>query len=469
MPSHFAANKVVAIVGSFALAALPLAAPGLAALSVAVQASSPDSAAKIDAYVRPYADGNNFSGMVLVERGGNTIFQHAYGFADRERKEPNAAGTRFHIASMSMQFTAAAILRLVDRGELQLDEPIATYAPQITGGDKVTIRDLLTERSGIPDINQLPEYNDILQQHQTPESLVAKISGRPLVFEPGTKFLHEEHSAYNLLALIVEKKTGLPFAAAMNKLVFEPAGLTHSAIDDDTNAVPDAARGYQPVGLEGITAAPAIHWSAKSGNASVCTSAGDEAKWVAAVMRGPLLSEPSRNAMLDRRLDTGFGWFNGENSHLGETAYYMNGRAPGFSSFVVYLPREDLTVVVLSNIYSSSTTTIGYDVARIALGRAMEPLRLGGALSAAALKSYTGTFQFGSDFYQKNARMELKPAEGYVSLVWPGGSVSALIPLEKDRFMDRSYWESVSIERDAAGTPAVLRYGEYKGTSVRKP
>jgi hypothetical protein len=65
--------------------------------------------------------------------------------------------------------------------------------------------------------------------------------------------------------------------------------------------------------------------------------------------------------------------------------------------------------------------------------------------------------------------MELKPAEGYVSLVWPGGSVSALIPLEKDRFMDRSYWESVSIERDAAGTPAVLRYGEYKGTSVRKP
>jgi Beta-lactamase len=83
----------------------------------------------------------------------------------------------------------------------------------------ITIRDLLTERSGLPDINALPNYDEILQRHQTPSSLIAEIKGRPLLFEPGSNFLHEEHSAYNLLALIVEKKTGLPFAAAVRRLV----------------------------------------------------------------------------------------------------------------------------------------------------------------------------------------------------------------------------------------------------------
>ena len=83
--------------------------------------------------------------------------------------------------------------------------------PGIAGGEKITVRDLLVERSGLADINDLPDYSEILQHHQTPESLVARIKDRPLLFEPGSKFLHEEHSAYNLLALIVEKKTGIFF------------------------------------------------------------------------------------------------------------------------------------------------------------------------------------------------------------------------------------------------------------------
>src|SRR5499425_523913 len=196
-----------------------------------------NSTAAIDGYLQPYVQSENFSGVVLGEKSGRVVFEKAYGFADREKRLRNTPETRFHIASMSMQFTAAAILRLVDQGSITLDEHASDFVQGVEGADKITVRDLLTERSGLSDINALPNYDDVvLQQHQTPATLVKAIEGKPLLFEPGSKFLHEEHSAYNLLALIVEKKTGLPFAVALQKLVFRPLGLKASGVDDDSVA-----------------------------------------------------------------------------------------------------------------------------------------------------------------------------------------------------------------------------------------
>jgi len=98
-----------------------------------------------------------------------------------------------------MQFTAAAIMRLADEGRLKLDDAVALYIPSTPGAGRVTIRDLLTQRSGLIDINSLPDYGDVMRHHQTPATLVTAIEGKPLRFEPGSKYLHAEHSAYNLL------------------------------------------------------------------------------------------------------------------------------------------------------------------------------------------------------------------------------------------------------------------------------
>ena len=211
-------------------------------------------------------------------------------------------------------------------------------------------------------------------------ALVEKIAGQPLLFEPGSKFLHEEHSAYNLLALIVEKKTGMPFASAVEKLVFRPAGLTASGVDDDATAHAERmAKGYEPEGTYALKPATEIHWSAKTGNASVYTTAANEARWVATLFQGHALSPASREAVLDTSQKVGYGWMRGENKRFGETVYYMNGRAPGFASFVLYLPRAQMTVVLLSNIYSSATTTIGYDVAALSIGLPYEPSAFSGS------------------------------------------------------------------------------------------
>lgn len=441
---------------------------GIAFCAATLSAQPSRTAARIDSYIRPYVQSHNFSGSVLVEKSGKVIFKRAYGFADREQRIRNSSATRFHVASISMQFTAAAILRLVDKGMLSLDMSVGEFLPAVAGADKIKIRDLLSERSGLPDINDRPDYNDILQSHQTPASLIAKIEPHSLLFEPGTKFLHEEHSAYNLLAYIIEQKTALPFAAAVQHLVFQPIGLTESFVDNDSlGAKAKTAIGYQPTGVYALERAAAIHWSAKTGNASVCTTVGDEARWVHALFNGDPLSTSSRNAVLDASQRVGYGWFKGS-KRFDEPAYYMNGRAPGFASFVLYLPRNALTVIVFSNIYSSATTTIGYDIASIALGLPHENFQAGKPLSRKASKAATGVFQFGPDFYQKNAKVELFAHEpAGLFLHWPSGDISALIPLAKDHFVDRSYWEKVRIERDATGAPKFLMYGQFGGTIVK--
>jgi CubicO group peptidase (beta-lactamase class C family) len=424
-------------------------------------------AAAIDEYLRPYVQSNNFSGSVLVRQHGRNIFQKSYGFADREQKVLNTSDTRFHIASMSMQFTAAAVLRLVDQGLTTLDTQVCNIVPGISSGEKISIRHLLTERSGLPDINELPDYGEVLNRHQTPESLVAKIANRPLLFEPGAKFLHEEHSAYNLLALIVEKKTGRPFATALKQLVFEPMGLTTIGVDDDSPASSDMAKGYEPEGVEGIKPAQSFHWSAKTGNASIYATPLDEALWVDALFNGNFLKRPSRDAVLDTSQRIGYGWFKAANARFNETAYYMNGRAPGFASFVLYLPREQATIVLFSNIYSSATTTIGNDIAAIFLNLPYEPFRPSDhALTDAELKASTGIFQFGPDFYQANAQVTLIAEKRQLAMRWPSGDISPLISLERDHFIDRSYWQDVKIERHAFGLPTRLIYDHFEGKPV---
>jgi hypothetical protein len=144
----------------------------------------------------------------------------------------------------------------------------------------------------------------------------------------------------------------------------------------------------------------------------------------------------------------------------------MNGRSPGFTSFVLHLPNEHLTAIVFSNIYSSATTSIGYDIAGIALGLPYERFQpVNAAATAGQKQESTATFKFGPDFYQPNAELKLVPADSDLLLRWPS-ETTALVPLGGDHFMDRSYWVEVQLERNTAGLPEALIYDHFRGTAV---
>ncbi len=419
----------------------------------------------IDAYVQSYVATNNFSGQILVRRGSKVIYERSFGEADREHHRPITSNTRFHLASMSMQLTAAAVMRLVDQGKLSLDTKVSEIVPSIRGGDRITVRNLLEMRSGLSDINARADYDSILQRPQTPASLVAFIANDTLLFEPGTKYLHEEHSAFNVLALIIERKSGLSFPDAMRRLLFKPAGMSHSALDDDVKScTADAAHGYAPDGVTGLVTAPQIHWTAKAGNASACTTARDVARFVDSLFHDGLLGHDSRAAVLDTLPPVGFGWFRRQSPRFGELTYYMNGRSPGFASFVLYLPREDLTVVALSNIYSSVTTDIGYDVASIVLGLPYKQFAVRTPLIPADSLALDGLeFTFPANFYQPNATLVFVKKGTELFLHWPTGDLSPLIPIDHDHLIDRAYWEPVNILRNERGLPRAITYDRFEG------
>jgi len=435
-----------------------------ATILMPVPASAMPTEAKIDAYVQPYAASKNFAGSIVIEKNGRIVYAKNFGFADAARRIPNSSRTRYHVASLSGQFTMAVAMRLIELGKLRPDMKVSEILPWYPNGDKIEIRHLLTETSGLPDINALPDYIEVLKHHQTARSLV--IADKPLRFEPGSRYAGEDHSAYNLLAFIIETVTGRSFADAVRQYVFVPAGMRNSGIDDDYgHGRENQALGYMPVGISGLEPGPPLKWSAKTGNGSAFATAGDEVRWVDAFFGDRIVSAKSRARMLDAsQRHAGYGWFKTKSKRFGQNIYYLNGRSPGFASFLVHMPTEDLTVVVLSNIYSSVTTRMGFDLAAIVLGKPYKPMQVKlRKLTPAETRGVAGRFKFGPDFYVPNAKVALEVEKNDLFLRWPDGSRSPMLPMGHDRFRDRTYWVTMELVRGEGGMVRTIRYGRFTG------
>lgn len=242
----------------------------------AAQVPARDSLAqRVDRYVQPYLDLATFSGVVLLARHGSILLERAYGMANYELAVPNRIGTRFHIASVSKPFTAAAMLQLVERGEINLRDPIAQFIPDYPRGNEITVHHLLAHESGIPDVNGLPGYDSIARLPHTTASLVALFRDQPLDFVPGSRYSYS-NSNYNLLAYIIEHVSGMGYGAFLEQNIFRPAGLTSTAHDSSpASLVRDRASGYVPVGASGLANAPYIDWTTKTGNGSLYSTAED--------------------------------------------------------------------------------------------------------------------------------------------------------------------------------------------------
>src|SRR6266700_8289552 len=139
---------------------------------------------RVNAYLKPYVQTKNFSGAVLVAQRGRIVYDKGFGIADEGFDIPNTPETIFHIASLSKSFTAAAILLLEERKLLHTTDTISLYLPGFPNANKITIHQLLTHTSGIPNINNMPEYSSISPFPQTPSSLIDIFKNKPLDFEP---------------------------------------------------------------------------------------------------------------------------------------------------------------------------------------------------------------------------------------------------------------------------------------------
>jgi CubicO group peptidase (beta-lactamase class C family) len=417
-----------------------------------------DLAALVDHYIEPYVKTRNFSGSVLLARQGQVLVSKGYGMANYELDVPSSPRTKFHIASVSKTFTAAAIMILAERGLLSPGDPVAKVIPGYPNGDRLTIHHLLVHTSGIPNINDFPEYNRISRFPQTPGSLVDMFKDKPLIMTPGERYSYS-NSNYNLLALIIETLSGQKYGDFLKENIFDPLGMTSSGHDGDPAVLlEDRASGYVPAGVSDLENAPLLDWSAKTGNGSLYTTVEDLYRWDRALCGERILKKPALDTVFaDHAEGMGYGWFVGR--RLGRRVVRMNGRSPGFQCEIQRYVDDDACVIVLSNNYAGTASLLIDDLAAILFG---EPYEAFAPLSSSRVEesqvsSYLGRYNGDKDFIRPGADLAVEWKDGHLWLNWGPGYVSALIPLTGGQFLDRLFGGRVSfINSPAKGVERLI-------------
>jgi CubicO group peptidase (beta-lactamase class C family) len=418
-------------------------------------------AAHIEAYISPYVNTKNFSGTVLVAQNGKILYNKAFGMADEGLNVSNKTNTKYHIASVSKNFTAAAILLLEEKNLLNVTDTISKFIPGFPNGEKITIHQLLTHTSGIPNVNDMPEYVKIAPFPQTPATLIEIFRNKPLNFNPGSKYAYS-NSNYNVLAYIIEKVSGKNYGDFLQENIFTPLGMTNTAHHASAGAIiENMASGYQAGNSLGLEKSDYLDWTTKTGNGSLYSTTEDLFKWDRALYTEKILSKKSLEKMFTIQAErTGYGWFIGQ--HLNRKRIYFNGRSPGFTSYFGRYPDEQLCIIVLANNYIPLATQIGSDIAAIYFHEKYEQPKINiDKLSPDAIKEVVGQYQFDENFYRPKMLMTIKEKDGHLFLDW-----GELIPNGPMKYIDRVYWVDVEFVKDSSGKISVLNYGNFKG--IRK-
>jgi len=308
--------------------------------------AAPD-VARMEQVIQSYVSNKQFMGSVLVARGNDIILDKGYGFANLEWNIPNSPTTKFRLGSITKQFTAACILLLEERGKLSVNDPVKKYMPDAPAAwDKITIFNLLTHTSGIPNFTSFPNYHSTEPFPAAPAELVARFRDKPLDFEPGTK-MNYSNSGYVLLGYLIEKITGESYAKFVQENIFTPLGMKDSGYDSNSAVIPERASGYTP-GPDGIVNAGFINMTVPLSAGGLYSTTEDLLRWEQGLFGGKLLSAASLEKMTTPyKNDYAFGLAVQTN---GRKVIHHEGGIEGFNTDLAYFPEGKLTVIVLSNL-----------------------------------------------------------------------------------------------------------------------
>jgi CubicO group peptidase (beta-lactamase class C family) len=243
-----------------------------------------------DAYISAEA-AHFFRGDVLVGINGRIVFEKAYGMGDEEWGTPNTLNTKFRIASLSKQFTSACILLLQERGRLNVHDPISRYLTGLPEAwQAITIHQLLTHTSGIPNYTSSPDIAKLNRAGAMPQQMIALVADKPLDFKPATNWSYS-NTGYILLGVIIEKVSGQPYANFLQSNVFEPLRMEHSGYDRAKDIIKERASGYGIVDGH-VANSDFIDMSIPFSAGGIYSTVEDMYRWNEAVAEDGKLSSP---------------------------------------------------------------------------------------------------------------------------------------------------------------------------------
>ena len=292
--------------------------------------------------------------------GGDYV--KALGVADTATGIPMKTDFYSRIGSVTKTFTATAVLQLVDDGKIRLDDPIARYLDGVPNGEAITVRQLLTMRSGLADYTKVDGFDTAVaanpQREFTPRELLGWSFSQPAQFLPGGKFQYS-NTNYIVLGLLVEKIGGKQFGAYLTERILAPLGMVHTSFPTGAQFPDPHAKGYTDPVDDDRSAVDATDWSASFTWAAgaMISTLDDMHTWAPALATGALLSPDLQQQRLRIIPDPGdpgdpgdpadFGYGMGVFTVAGWIGH--NGSVPGYQTAAVYLPQREITLVVTIN------------------------------------------------------------------------------------------------------------------------
>ena len=324
---------------------------------------SPAMRARIDSIVKQEmtARGAPSVSFAIVQNGA-IAYANAFGMARLEPALPAAPTMRYSIGSVSKQITATAILMLAEQGKLSLDDHLGRFLPNLTRGNEVTIRQLLSMTSGYQDYWPQDYVMPPMLKPVTAQAIVDEWAKKPLDFDPGTKWQYS-NTNYVIAGLIVEKVAGMPLVDFLRRRVFTPLHMESVMITDEGALPPTDPERYERFGLGPPRVAPkeGRGWMYAAGELAM--TASDLARWDISVIDRSLLKASSykaqqRATLLADGRSTGYGLGVYVGSFQGHRMISHGGEVSGFSTQNAIFPDDRMAVVVYANLFATDVQSV---------------------------------------------------------------------------------------------------------------
>jgi D-alanyl-D-alanine carboxypeptidase len=439
-----------------------------AVLAVAGAEGKEDLAGRLDRIFAEAYPATGPGAAVIVVRDGKTVLRKGYGLVNVELSVPIAPEMVFRIGSVTKQFTAAAILKLVEAGKLSLSDEIGRFLPDYpTRGKRITVEQLLNHTSGIRSLTGMPAWASHTREDWTPAQLIAFFQNEPLDFEPGTGWKYN-NSGYLLLGAIIEKVSGKKYEDFLAETIFRPLGMERTRYGSDGPLIAGRATGYQRT-PGGVVNAPYLSMTLPYSAGGLVSTVDDLAKWQAALDKDGLLSAESRRRMWTpvtlhdgRATRYGFGW--GIWRYEGHAVVEHGGAINGFVSANMRWPDDRIYVAVLSN-----ATGPGRDPRMLALRAASLAAgipaddRKAATRASETLDPYAGVYKDsdGDAWTVRRNGNRLEVGAG------PSHSEVFASPACPDCFFDRDHVRDLRFERSPSGEVLALWIDEHIGPIER--
>jgi D-alanyl-D-alanine carboxypeptidase len=293
------------------------------------------------------------SASVAVVQNGRIAYVHAYGSARLDPPTAAASAMRYSIGSISKQFTAAAILLLAEEGKLSLDDPVSKYVPDLTRGNEITIRELLSHTSGYQDFWPQDYVPPLMLQPISADGIMDRWARKPLDFDPGTKWQYS-NTNYVIAGVIVEKVSSKPLLQFLSQQVFTPLQMKSVADTNENKLPPTDPGGYFRYALGPLHPAPkeGRGWMFAAGELAM--TAEDLARWDISIIDQTVLKPASYREMetevvLKNGVGTRYGLGMFVTSANGHRVLEHGGEVSGFTAENIVMPDDKIAVVVLTN------------------------------------------------------------------------------------------------------------------------